>query len=56
MPSLSMSARDVRRHIGEHHPGSVGHKRIRRSVISVTLGRRGYAVSSLTSRSQRLSS
>jgi hypothetical protein len=51
MPSLSMSARDVRRHIGEHHPGSVGHKRIRRSVISVTLGRRGYAVSSLTRRS-----
>ena len=54
MPSLSMSARDVRRHIGEHHPGSVGHKRIRRSVISVTLARRGYAVSSLTRRSQRL--
>jgi hypothetical protein len=41
IPSLSMSAREVRRHIGEHHPGSVGHKRIRRSVISVTLGRRG---------------
>ena len=41
MPSLSMSAREVRRHIGEHHPGSVGHKRIRRSVISATLGRRG---------------
>jgi hypothetical protein len=40
-PSLSMSAREVRRHIGEHHAGSVGHKRIRRSVISVTLGRRG---------------
>ena len=29
MPSLSMSARDVRRHIGEHHPWN-GHKRIRR--------------------------
>jgi hypothetical protein len=41
IPSLSMSAREVRRHIGEHHPGSVGHKRIRRSVISATLGRRG---------------
>ena len=41
VPSLSMSAREVRRHIGEHHPGSVGHKRIRRSVISATLGRRG---------------
>jgi hypothetical protein len=41
IPSLSMSAREVRRHIREHHPGSVGHKRIRRSVISVTLGRRG---------------
>jgi hypothetical protein len=40
-PGLSMSAREVRRHIGEHHPGSVGHKRIRRSVISATLGRRG---------------
>jgi hypothetical protein len=41
IPSLSTSAREVRRHIGEHHPGSVGHKRIRRSVISATLGRRG---------------
>jgi hypothetical protein len=41
IPSLSISAREVRRHIGEHHPGSVGHKRIRRSVISATLGRRG---------------
>src|SRR5262249_19569245 len=30
IPSLSMSAREVRRHIGEHHPWSVGHKRIRR--------------------------
>jgi hypothetical protein len=29
IPSLSMSAREVRRHIGEHHPWSVGHKRIR---------------------------
>jgi hypothetical protein len=29
-PSLSMSAREVRRHIGEHHPWSVGHMRIRR--------------------------
>ena len=25
IPSLSMSAREVRRHIGEHHPWSVGH-------------------------------
>jgi hypothetical protein len=25
-----MSAREVRRHIGEHHRWSVGHKRIRR--------------------------
>ena len=31
IPSLSMSAREVRRHIGEHHPWSVGgDKRIRR--------------------------
>jgi hypothetical protein len=51
IPSLSMSAREVRRHIGEHHPGSVGHTRIRRSVISVTLARRGYDVFSLTTRS-----
>src|SRR5262249_15959870 len=29
IPSLSMSAREVRRHIREHHPWSVGHKRIR---------------------------
>ena len=41
IPSLSMSAREVRRHIGEHHPRSVGYKRIRRSVISVILERRG---------------
>jgi putative transposase len=30
---LSMSAREVRRHIGEHHPWSVGHKRIRRKRL-----------------------
>jgi len=30
VPGLSMSAREVRRHIREHHPWSVGHKRIRR--------------------------
>ena len=29
IPSLSMSAKEVRRHIGEHHPWN-GHKRIRR--------------------------
>jgi putative transposase len=33
IPSLSMSAREVRRHIGEHHPWSVGHKRIRRKRL-----------------------
>ena len=33
IPSLSMSAREVRRHIREHHPWSVGHKRIRRKRL-----------------------
>jgi hypothetical protein len=33
IPSLSMSAREVRRHIGEHHPWSVGHERIRRKRL-----------------------
>src|SRR5262245_11245421 len=33
IPSLSMSAREVRRHIREHHPWSVGHKRIRRKTL-----------------------
>ena len=33
IPSLSMSAREVRRHIGEHHPSSVGHERIRRKKL-----------------------
>ena len=33
-PSLSMSAREVRRHIREHHPWSVGHEKIQRSVIT----------------------
>jgi hypothetical protein len=28
-----MSAREVRRHIREHHPWSVGHKRIRRKRL-----------------------
>src|SRR5262249_48288169 len=30
VPSLSMSAREVRRHIRQHHPWSVGHKRRKR--------------------------
>jgi hypothetical protein len=30
---ISMSAREVRRHIGVHHPWSVGHERIRRKRI-----------------------
>ena len=34
IPSLSMSAREVRRHIREHHPWSVGHEKIQRSVIT----------------------
>ena len=33
IPSLSMSAREVRRHIGEHHPSSVRHERIRRKKL-----------------------
>jgi len=33
IPSLSMSAREVRRHIGGHHPSSVGHERIRRKKL-----------------------
>ena len=33
IPSLSMSAREVRRHIGELHPSSVGHERIRRKKL-----------------------
>ena len=30
---ISMSAREVRRHIGVHHPWSVGHERIRRKRL-----------------------
>ena len=33
VPNLSMSAREVRRHLKEHHPWSVGHKRIRRKRL-----------------------
>jgi len=36
IPSLSMSEREVRRHIGEHHPWSVGHGEIRRKRLRRT--------------------
>jgi len=46
IPSLSMSAKEIRRHFREHHPWGGGHKRIRRSGKPATLGRRGEVASS----------